>query len=198
VKTSHATDRLGRVLPDPSWPVGRVAPPDLEPVRRFLNTINRENGADRLESPGPARSWLAAEGHRVQTRLSTVDAERLRHFRDLLHTAIGPDGVDRKRAYAALDRLADESVVRIRLSGSPKLEPLVGGATGVIASLLASVYQAAVDGRLTRMKACGHCAWVYFDHSKNASGTWCSSSACGARQKAAAYRRRRRDEVAHG
>jgi predicted RNA-binding Zn ribbon-like protein len=45
-----------------------------------------------------------------------------------------------------------------------------------------------------RLKACrlDDCQWVFYDHSKNRSRTWCSMRVCGNRAKARAYRERRR------
>ena len=50
------------MIPDASWPPGREAPRRLERARRFLNTTNRENGADHLGEPIRAARWLAGEG----------------------------------------------------------------------------------------------------------------------------------------
>lgn len=60
----HPRDHLGRTLPDPAWPPGREAPGDLEFVRRFLNTRNRENGADRLAEPAGVAEFLTGQGRR--------------------------------------------------------------------------------------------------------------------------------------
>ncbi len=51
-----------------------------------------------------------------------------------------------------------------------------------------------VDGSWQRLKACRNdaCRWVFYDASKNRSGTWCTMSICGDKLKARAYRRRRR------
>jgi predicted RNA-binding Zn ribbon-like protein len=46
-------------------------------------------------------------------------------------------------------------------------------------------------GMWPRLKACAHCGWVVFDGSKNRSARWCSMSACGGRENARSYRRRR-------
>jgi predicted RNA-binding Zn ribbon-like protein len=43
------------------------------------------------------------------------------------------------------------------------------------------------------VKACAResCRYVFFDHSRNRSGRWCSMQVCGNREKTAAYRARK-------
>jgi predicted RNA-binding Zn ribbon-like protein len=65
---------------------------------------------------------------------------------------------------------------------------------GAVVALLSTIVAAAqLDGRWSRMKACHgeHCGWVFYDHSRNQSGSWCAMSVCGSRAKARDYRRRR-------
>jgi hypothetical protein len=52
VAKGHPRDEFGRVLPDASWPPDRQAPGDIEFLRRFCNSINRENGAERFATRG--------------------------------------------------------------------------------------------------------------------------------------------------
>ena len=42
------------------------------------------------------------------------------------------------------------------------------------------------------MKACRNerCRWVFYDHSRNHTGTWCSMRICGNRHKVRAHRAR--------
>jgi predicted RNA-binding Zn ribbon-like protein len=60
--------------------------------------------------------------------------------------------------------------------------------------LLAILAEAMVDGSWQRLKACPgrHCGWVFYDHSRNNSGRWCSMSVCGGREKARAHYHRQR------
>jgi predicted RNA-binding Zn ribbon-like protein len=193
MKSEHGTDRLGRVLPDPSWPTGREAAPALEPVRRFLNTVNRENGADRLTAPIGARAWLHAESYPVPARLGRNDVERICLVRDLLHGSLSRDAAQRESALADLDAISRDVPLHVRFGEGVTLESAGRGCDRMIGQVLIAVRNAVADGSWRRLKSCRHCAWVYFDHSKNASGNWCSTTACGARQKAAAYRRRQKE-----
>ena len=65
------------------------------------------------------------------------------------------------------------------------------GVQGVITRLALAVATTTASGELRRLKACRHCRWVFHDTSKNRSGRWCSMAACGGRDKARSYRRRR-------
>lgn len=42
-----------------------------------------------------------------------------------------------------------------------------------------------------RLKACGHCGWLFLDRSKNRSRFWCDMAVCGNRTKASRHYRRK-------
>ena len=196
MSTGHPTDALGRVLPDASWPPGREAPGALELVRRFVNTTNLESGADGLGSPASAQAWLRAEGHVIPARLTVADLDRLRRLRELLRDAISPNDVaDGDRARREIDRLTAAIGFRVRCAPVAHLAPIGTGTDRLLGWIVATVHEATIAGTWRRLKSCRnqHCRWAYFDHSKNASGSWCSTGACGARLKARAYRQRRKE-----
>ena len=100
--SGQPVDAEGRMIPDASWPPGRGAPGRLELARRFLNTTNRENGADHLGEPIRAARWLAGEGWAAHP--SAAELLELRRFRDELYElvrqrweAAWPSAVDRVR-----------------------------------------------------------------------------------------------------
>jgi hypothetical protein len=84
VVTDHPRDSRGRVSPDPSWPGDRAAPGRLELVRRFCNTTNRENGADRLTEPDGLGRWCRTEGL-PPGPVTDLDLHRIVAARELLH-----------------------------------------------------------------------------------------------------------------
>lgn len=47
-----------------------------------------------------------------------------------------------------------------------------------------------------RMKICGNCGWLFLDHSKNRSRTWCDMAVCGNRVKANRHYQRKKKEAA--
>lgn len=52
--------------------------------------------------------------------------------------------------------------------------------------------------RLTRLRICGNCGWLFVDRSRNGSRIWCDMAVCGNRRKAARhYNRRKKTEVKH-
>jgi predicted RNA-binding Zn ribbon-like protein len=79
--------------------------------------------------------------------------------------------------------------------GGWQLSPTTPGVDGFLASLMATLARSMADGSWTRVKACHRdsCRWLFFDQSRNRSGTWCSMAGCGSRMKARAYRARQRE-----
>ncbi len=201
-RVPHPRDEQGRVIPDGSWPAGREAPGALESVRRFVNTTNLESGADHLADAGHVAAWARREGYPLGGPIDDGDVAELHALRDALRTLAlshheRSEAVDRGAASAALDRLGRRHAARIRFD-PPEADPTLraddGGVGVIVVSILSAVRDAHRDGTWRRLKACrnGHCRWVFYDHSKNASGAWCSTLACGSRIKARNYRQRQR------
>jgi predicted RNA-binding Zn ribbon-like protein len=177
----HPVDSHGLMLPEPSWPDEPGSAGPLEPLRRFCNTTNRENGAEAWRTPGELTAWLAAEGHRAVGRLTAADVNRLVAVREALWEGVTTGD------FAAFASAVGE--LAVRLAGTA-LVPARHGPDGVIAGLALAVATADASGELTRLKSCAHCRWVFHDTSKNRVGRWCSMAACGGRDKARQYRRR--------
>ncbi len=57
----------------------------LEPLRRFCNTVNRENGADAWRTPRELADWLADEGY---GEIASIDAHRARPARGAARRAV--------------------------------------------------------------------------------------------------------------
>jgi len=52
--------------------------------------------------------------------------------------------------------------------------------------------------RLSRLRICANCGWLFVDRSRNASRIWCDMAVCGNRRKAARhYSRLKETEVTH-
>ncbi|MGI5131254.1 CGNR zinc finger domain-containing protein [Pseudonocardia sp. CA-107938] len=184
--TEHPRDSRGRILPDPSWPADRTAPDGLELVRRFCNTTNRENGADRFAEPDGFSGWLPAGP------VSATDRARLVAFRAYLHrcadahaTGHAPTAdLPEPLPGVAFTVAAHADGLRLEIAAAEAVDRLLG-------RLVLAVLDAQHRGTWPRLKACTHCGWVVYDGSKNRSARWCSMSACGGREHARAYRRRR-------
>jgi predicted RNA-binding Zn ribbon-like protein len=185
-------DRHGRWIPDGSWPDDRRAPGGLELVRRFLNTINRENDADLLSCGVAVAEWLTQEGRSDVHRVSKADAIAIRELRDLLHALVVSS--DDSDAWTALHERASRSPLVIAFVPEPMLMPTGVGLQRFVGRMLIEVFEAQRHGTWPRLKACQHCMWTYYDHSKNQSAAWCAATACGGRARAKAYRARRRTQ----
>jgi predicted RNA-binding Zn ribbon-like protein len=182
-------------------PGGRVAAPgQLGLLQAFINThfdLVDEWGADLLATPAGLRRWLA--GHGLLTRraqVTTADLERVVIVREGLRKLLAAPGDSDRSPHTALNRAFTGASLEIRMT--PRGAELVAvGTTGVdraLGSLLAILAQAMVDGSWRRLKACPgrHCGWVFYDHSRNNSGRWCSMNVCGGREKARAHYHRHR------
>jgi predicted RNA-binding Zn ribbon-like protein len=193
--STHPVDAAGLMLPDGSWPAGKEAPGALELLRRFCNSTNPENGAERFRDPDQLDAWLGAEG------LDPVRADR-----SGLGKVIRFRGQVRALAVANRDRRHDSSAFNSVVSsvGDGSLQIVAGeqgleligrghGVPGLLAQLASIIVIAQADETWPRLKACtnDHCRWMFYDHSKNSNGTWCSMAACGQRHKAREYRARR-------
>ncbi|MDA0185272.1 CGNR zinc finger domain-containing protein [Solirubrobacter phytolaccae] len=157
------------------------APGRLALLQRFVNTHNHDFPADwdRLGDARQANAWLAKAG--LGTIATDDEARRLRAFREALRAVL-------------VGRAADLAPVEVRIEidadGRTRLEPVAGGADGVIAAVLGILHEAQLTGDWARMKGCRQCEYAFYDRSKNRSAAWCSMAICGNRTKNRAYYRR--------
>ena len=171
------------MLPEASWPDQPGSAGVLEPLRRFCNTVNRENGADAWRTPRELAGWLADEGYGEIDSIDHTALGRLVALRDALWRGVCTND------YSAFARASDVLTVRVEPTASDlALTPAGSGVDAVVARLVLIASGAAATGVLGRLKSCRHCRWVFHDTSKNRSGRWCSMAACGSRHKARAYR----------
>jgi predicted RNA-binding Zn ribbon-like protein len=179
-------------------PGGRdPAPEPLALVQDFCNTVDLEGEVEQLAGPGELRAWLA--GHALLARGAPVgqaDLERALAVRGgLRELAMANAGLDVDRAAVGrLNRALGPALLQPRFdpAGGWRLDPGPGGVDGALARLAAVVVGAMQDGTWSRLKPCRNhgCRWLFYDHSTNRSGTWCTMAICGNRRKARSYRRR--------
>jgi len=181
-------------------PGGRAPAPDrLRLVQQFVNSVDREHGPDLFADPPRLAGWLVERG--LLSPGAMVSEPEWRQIIDVreglralaLHNNGAPLDADAVARLNAAARSAD-LLVRIDDAGDAALRPVRAGVDGALARLLGDVARAMADGTWARMKACPNdaCHWLFYDHSRNSSGTWCSMRICGNRTKGRAYRRRRR------
>ena len=171
-----------------------TAPGRLEVVRQFVNTRDIDDGIEEFSSPEALQRWLAA--HDLGSAPATdADVARFTDVREGLRALLlENNGEPRdKDAVARLDAVAASVPVSVRFGADYcALEPEGEGVDGALGSILGLVHTAMRDGTFQRLKACREhtCEWVFYDHSRNRSGTWCSMEVCGNRAKARTYRAR--------
>lgn len=181
-------------------PGGRdPAPGTLRLIQDFVNSFDITAGVDRLFSADELRRWLvgkalmdpAARIRPDEHHWALTVREAVREL--LLGNAgepVDPDAVPTLTSAARTAWLT----VAFDVAGRATLISEAPGVNGAIGGILAAVFQAMADGTWFRLKACRNpiCQRAFFDRSKNRSGMWCAMSACGNREKARRFRRRRR------
>jgi predicted RNA-binding Zn ribbon-like protein len=192
-------DRDKRRVGEQIEPGGRAkAPGRLELVQRFVNTWNHDFPAswDRIGTPEKAASWLGAK--RLVARdapITAADVDRLRRIREAIRSLAISHHDDATPPRGAV-RILDEEASRVRMAisisrgGSTSLNGAGDGIDAAVATLLAILHEAQLDGGWDRMKACRECEYLFYDRSKNRSAAWCAMAICGNRTKNRSYRRR--------
>ena len=178
------------MIPAGNWPEGREAPGGLELVRRLLNTQNKENGAELLGDTAELRRWMLQEGCAAGGRILRADVARVHELRALLRQALCVNGVETTGAGDRLTRFAESLPVTFAFPDGVRFVRLGGDVDVFLVTVLATIHTAMGDRTWNRLKACEHCEWVVYDHSKNSSASWCTEKACGSRQRARQYRQR--------
>ena len=175
------------------------APGALERIRVFVNTLDIEEGTDQLDSPAGATEWLQGQGLWTANReLRGAERDRLLSVREALRLLLLANNTGDAITPATLAELNEHSrQAALGLSFGPEGAELISACEGIdaaIGSILAIVGGAMADGSWPRLKACPaeDCMWVFYDHSRNRSGTWCLMGECGNRAKARSFRERRR------
>jgi predicted RNA-binding Zn ribbon-like protein len=190
-------------------PGGRSpAPGALALVQAFVNThydLEIEHGAELLATPAALDRWLRGHGLLADPpgRLTGADLGRALAVRESLRALArlnshdGGENVD--AAHAALNQAARgaASEVRFGVDGPRFTLSERGGIDAAFGVLLAITAGAMFDGGWSRLKTCpgADCGWVFYDHSRNRSGRWCSMSVCGGRAKARTHYLRHRRET---
>jgi predicted RNA-binding Zn ribbon-like protein len=172
--------------------------PELLLLQEFINTNDVESEVDELATPSLLNEWLAARGLIAAQQPIDGDAHRraiaIREGLRALGMANNEEPLDAARVDALNQAAASLPVV---VSVGPNdwwLTPAAAGVDGFLAHVMATLARSMADGSWSRMKSCRSdtCRWVFFDHSRNRSGTWCSMRVCGSRMKARTYRARQR------
>src|SRR3954452_10721212 len=191
-------DAIDTLTPAEDHP--KAAPGDLNHIRRFVNTLDLEDGSDLVAEPEALRDWLAEraliDAHAELTQADVRQAQAVREALRKLLLANNGDPLD-PAAPETLNAAAKSAELQLHIApdGSAELAPCRTGIDAAIGRLLAIVHTSMADGTWPRLKACAlhdSCEWAFYDWTKNRSGTWCDMKVCGNRSKARAYRERKR------
>ncbi len=155
---------------------------------------------DDLATPESARAWLVARGLIAEkTGVSEEDRQQLVSLRESLRAmAAANNGLKLEAAaVASLNEVAATIplVLRFGEDGRVALEPAREGIDGAVGKLLTVVFDGIREGTFSRLKRCPGegCPHIFYDASRNRTGTWCAMSVCGNRTKVRSYQRRRRE-----
>jgi predicted RNA-binding Zn ribbon-like protein len=164
-----------------------VIPDDARFVRDFINTVEYQEGFERLQQPSDLDAWIAERGLRDESIASDqTELERVLGIRDGLravlsaHAGHTPDA----DALARLDLALAEAPVRISFR-DPERPALTATrqrpVDAALGRVLAAVHSSMVDGTWSRLKVCDRssCQWAYYDYSRNRSARWCTMAGCG-------------------
>ena len=180
--TGHGGGGTVVAVQDGFQPGGRLpAPAPLRLVQDFINTEVPDFHQDDLATPAALSTWLAQRG--LADANDSVDADLFVDAR-ALRSALRELALANTRGMPPSAERGDEIdaalgafPLTLRLiDGGPRLVPIVGGARGGLAAIVAVVAET--------------CGWVFYDGSRNHSSSWCSMQVCGGRAKASSYRRR--------
>jgi predicted RNA-binding Zn ribbon-like protein len=180
-----------------SEPGGRQpAPPRLRMVQEFLNSADALTRRETLDSPADLERWMRRHGldpgPRPLRRRDLLRAIRLREA--LRGIAAGHNRrptSEKDTRYLNRETATAKWQVSFDADGRPEAQAQGSGVSGLVAALVGAAVRSAEDGTWPRLKACPACGWVFFDHSRNRRGHWCTMAICGSRAKMRALRRRR-------
>jgi predicted RNA-binding Zn ribbon-like protein len=176
-------------------PGGRKpAPEPLRLVQRFVNSYDHLTDRGVIETPEALDRWIGARGLTRGTRPTQEELRYVQDVRESIRSILKANNGAPLDA-TIVDRLNKKSprarlVFRLQEDGRPSVVSGAVGASGVVATVLAAAAEAAHRGIWDRLKACRECGWVFYDRSKNRSGSWCTMAICGSRSKMRAYRKR--------
>ena len=170
---------------------------DLELIRDFVNTVDLEDGEDKLADTQGLQYWLVFHGlAELRDRATQHDLAAARELREAIRELLrGHNGinVDVAAASATLDAASRQTGLAVRFEdGALRFVPSGSGIACALGRVLAAVGSAMTDGSWRRLKACRSdtCGWAFIDNARNLSRQWCDMAVCGNRAKARAFRSR--------
>lgn len=189
----------GRQVPSVSDAGRTPAPGRLELVRALVNSVDIESESDELTSPPALEAWLASRGLLANGRHpSAEDLADVIELRETLRDVLEGNAGDpvAPRVSRRLDAILVRVPLHLQIANGARLQLAPGrdqpAIAGLVAAIGEAIYEATLTGSWSRLKVCANdsCRWVFYDASRNHSGTWCTMSVCGNRMKGRKFRRR--------
>lgn len=172
-----------------------AAPPHVELLRDFANTVDVDEGTDSLTTPRELSRWLREHGLLGRRTASTDDDLLLaRQLRTGIRAAMAAHHDDRPVDSPELDAASERLALRMSCCGdNPRLEPVDTGIRGGLAQILVAVNEGVISDDWPRLKICPDdtCQWAFYDATKNRSKSWCGPT-CQNKAKTRSYRQRQR------
>jgi predicted RNA-binding Zn ribbon-like protein len=166
-------------------------------LQLFVNSYDDLTQKETIGTPEQLSRWLRRRGFDPGPRpLRSADVARLRRVREALRAVFAfhnggalpdPDALALLNSEGLRNRIA----TAFSSAGRAVVASHTVGAAGLLSSLFAAAVAGTEQGMWERLKACPECGWVFYDHSRNGRGSWCTMTICGSRAKMRAYRRRR-------
>jgi predicted RNA-binding Zn ribbon-like protein len=165
-------------------------------VQALVNSYDALTDRETLASPADLERWMNRHGIEPGPRPPRPrDVAYLLRVREAIRGVLAAhNGAPRDPgALSFLQEVAGRACLRPRFDeeGRPALESSGAGLDGVLSAVFRSAVDGGDAGRWERLRACPECGWVFYDHSRNRSGSWCTMAICGSRAKMRAYRQRR-------
>lgn len=165
-------------------------------IKDFVNTYEVEGGTDSLATNAAMTEWFRERDLMSgTTAIDDAAAAKIRDVREALRRVLGGhnDEPVPRAAVDVLNEAAESSRLCVKFTPEGSVLACTStGADAAISGLIAAVHMAMTDDSWQRLKACRRhdCRWIFYDHSRNQSKTWCSMEVCGNRTKAETYRQR--------
>jgi predicted RNA-binding Zn ribbon-like protein len=179
---------------------GKPAPMPLLAIQAFVNTLDVEEGTDKLDSVESFRKFLMetdqiVPGFKVKPHHLPLARELRGAVRDALaaNSNGGAEPAVTRRMIGGARTLSIDLLSDKKGHLALDLSPVDSFAT-LGSQLLAIAFQSQIEGTWERLKLCENpeCRWAFYDSSRNKSGSWCRMGLCGNRLKNRAYRERHR------
>jgi predicted RNA-binding Zn ribbon-like protein len=178
------------------------------PALDLLNTVPMVEGklVDALQTDEDVRQWLTKAGFPMKDEASLRPLALLRaaqRLRQIIRAAVDEQksgkGVDVEPLNEFLS--VCESHVELKTGPKKSLKPERSWRTEKAEGLLAPVAEAAAEllaaGNFELVRKCedAECVLWFYDNTKSHHRRWCSMASCGNRNKVAAFRERKQQQV---